>query len=211
MEGMTAGDLVVAPGQAEQTASDMRMVVRSARLDGCFSVMEGEVRPGEILAFHTHANEDQHMYLLNGELHFEVGGADGIRFTAAGGSHVLKPRGSSHGFWNLGDEPVRYIETSTRDGFERFVDGRREGLGTMVDDGTDELGMSFELHRTVEVMREFKLTGLAGANASNPAELLADPAVRRLIREDRDVRELLLRVGGGKLRTAIRQLLPGAR
>jgi quercetin dioxygenase-like cupin family protein len=71
----------------------MRAIFRTERLGGHFSIMEGEVRPGEILVFHTHANEDQHMYLLNGELPFEVGGAGGLRFTAGGGSHVLKPRG----------------------------------------------------------------------------------------------------------------------
>lgn len=106
MTQLSASDLVVLPGQGEQTASDMVFIMRSARLGGHFSIMQGEVRPGELLAFHTHANEDQHMYLVDGELHFEVGGADGLRFTAGAGAHVPKPRGSSHGFWNLGQETV---------------------------------------------------------------------------------------------------------
>lgn len=29
---------------------------------------------------------------------------------------VLKPRGITHGFWNLGNPPVRYVATSTQDG-----------------------------------------------------------------------------------------------
>ena len=94
MSKLCATDLVVQPGQGEKTASDMVIIFRNAKLAGHFSIMEGEVRPKEILSFHTHANEDQHMYIINGELHFEVGGKDGIRFTAGAGSHVLKPRGS---------------------------------------------------------------------------------------------------------------------
>ncbi|MEM9493755.1 MAG: cupin domain-containing protein, partial [Myxococcota bacterium] len=73
------------PGEGEKTSSDMMMIFRSARLAGHFSIMQGEVRPGEILSFHSHSNEDQHMYIMSGELHFEVGGADGIRFTAGAG------------------------------------------------------------------------------------------------------------------------------
>ena len=40
----------------------------------------------------------------------EVGGEDGLRFTAPAGSHVLKPDGIEHASWNLGDEDVEYIE-----------------------------------------------------------------------------------------------------
>ncbi len=200
-------DIVIRRGQGEKTASDMRIIARSARLDGCFSIMEGEVRPRELLAFHTHTNEDQHMYIIEGTLHFEVGGADGVRFTAGAGDHVLKPRGSSHGFWNLGDTPARYVETSTRDGFEHFVDSRAEGLGSMVGGGTGELGMSFETARALEVMREFELTGLAGANMEDPEELIRDPAFRQMLREDETTRELMLYIGGAKVKQAIRDLL----
>lgn len=199
-------DLRIQPADQEATASDMMMVVRSAKLAGHFSVMQGEVRPNEILSFHTHSNEDQHMYIISGELHFEVGGAAGIRFTAGAGSNVLKPRGSSHGFWNVGDEPVRYIETSTQDGFEKFVDSRQDGLGAMVGGATSELGMTFETDRTLAVMKEFGLTGLAGANLPSPKELLKDPAFRELMK-DPDNREFFLYLGGAKLKEWVKKFL----
>jgi len=205
---MSVSDFVVRPGEAEQTSADMVIAVRSAKLSSHFSIMEGEVRPNELLGFHTHANEDQHMYIINGELHFEVGGADGLRFTAGAGCHVLKPRGSSHGFWNLGNQTVRYVETSTQDGFEKFVDSRGEGLGSMLGTGTGELGMSFETGRSVDVMKEFGLTGMAGANVSDPKELIKDPAFRQLLAENEDIRELALYLGGAKIRQALRDLLP---
>jgi mannose-6-phosphate isomerase-like protein (cupin superfamily) len=203
MTDLNAADLVIHPGQGEKTASDMAMIVRSRRLGNHFSIMEGEVRPGELLAFHTHANEDQHMYIIEGELHFEVGGSDGIRFTAGPGAHVLKPRGSSHGFWNLGKTTARYVETSTESGFEHFVDGREEGLASMVGQATEALGMSFETQRALEVMKEFSLTGLAGANLPPPHELLADPGFRSMIKNDPVAREFFVQLGGVKLKEAI--------
>ena len=76
---------------------------------------------------------------------------------------------------------MRYVETSTESGFEHFVDGRADGLGAMLGAATSELGMSFELERSLEVMKEFQLSGLAGANVSDPKELLAgiDSQIRR--------------------------------
>lgn len=198
-------DLRIQPQQQEQTASDMKIVARTEKLAGHFSVMEGEVRPNEILGFHTHANEDQHMYIIEGELHFEVGGAGGLRFTAKAGDHVLKPRGSSHGFWNLGKTTARYVETSTEEGFENFVDGRQEGLSSMISGATEELGMSFETARTLEVMKEFKLTGLAGANVSDPRELLQDPKFQEQLKNDETTRELFLYMGGTKIEGAVKE------
>jgi len=203
----TAQDLRIQPADQEQTASDMNIVARNARLSGHFSVMQGEVRPREILGFHTHANEDQHMYIIAGELHFEVGGAGGLRFRAKAGDHVLKPRGSSHGFWNVGDTAAHYVETSTQDGFERFVDSRKQGLSTMVGGATESLGMSFETERTLEVMKEYELTGLAGANVSNPEELIKDPAFREMMRTNEAARELFLYLGGTKLEALVKGLL----
>jgi len=207
MSELNANDLVVKSGHGEKTASDMQMICRNAKLSGHFSIMEGEVRPKELLVFHTHANEDQHMYIINGELHFEVGGANGIRFTAGAGSHVLKPRGSSHGFWNMGTETVRYIETSTEGGFEQFVDGRSGGLGSMLGAATSELGMTFERGRALEVMKEFGITGLAGVNLPAPHELVSDPAFLEMLRTNAETRELFLYLGGAKLKEAFKKLL----
>lgn len=209
-------DLLIRPADHEETASDMKIIARTSKLAGHFSVMLGEVRPGEILSFHTHANEDQHMYIINGELQFEVGGAGGLRFSAGAGDNVLKPRGSSHGFWNVTDQTVHYIETSTEDGFEKFVDSRSEGLMAMIGGATDELGMSFETERTLEVMKEFRLSGIAGANA-DPEELIRDPRFHEMMRTNETMRELVFYMGGAALEDKFQDLvsklppLPGRR
>ena len=202
MFNLSPSDLVVNASNGEKTASDMVMIFRNKQLGSHFSIMQGEVRPRELLAFHTHANEDQHMFIIEGELHFEVGGKDGIRFTAGAGDHVLKPRGSSHGFWNLGDSTARYVETSTEGGFEHFVDSREDGLGAMVGGATAELGMSFEIGRAIEVMKEFGLTGLAGANL-DLKELVHDHKFHQLMRDNAEAREFFLYMGGAKLKEVV--------
>ena len=137
---------------------------------------------------------------------FEVGGADGIRFTAGPGAHILKPRGISHGFWNLGDETAHYVETSTEGGFEQFVDSRQEGLGSMIGGAQSELGMTFETGRALEVMKEFGLTGLAGANLPEPKELIKDPAFREMMKSSEEGREFFKYMAGVKIKEAFKGL-----
>ena len=92
-------------------------------------------------------------------------------------------------------------------GFERFVDGRQDGLSAMISSASEDLGMSFETARTLEVMKEFGLTGLAGANVSDPEELIEDPAFHEMMRTNEVAREMFLYLGGTKLRARIGDLL----
>ena len=73
----------------------------------------------------------------------------------------------------------------------------------MVGQATEALGMSFETQRALEVMKEFSLTGLAGANLPPPHELLADPGFRMMIKTDPITREFFVHLGGVKLKEAI--------
>jgi len=168
MTDFTRSDLVIGPDEGEETSTDMVIKARTAQLGGDFSIMHGEVRPNELLAPHTHHNEDQAVYLLNGSLEFEIGGKGGLRFSAGVGDWVLKPRGVSHGFWNTGDETVHYIELSGKDGFERFIDSRAEGIDNLVRTGEQELGMEIHVERIPGLMLKHKLKGLAGANVPTP-------------------------------------------
>ncbi len=171
MSTLSVQDLCIPPDGGEETASDMLIKARSTALGGDFSIMHGEVRPHELLAPHTHDNEDQAVFVITGELEFEVGGRDGLRFSAGPGSWVLKPRGISHGFWNVKDTTVQYVELSGRDGFEQFVDARQDGLLSMVMTGQRELGISFHAERIPELMAKHGLTGLAGINTDDLPKL----------------------------------------
>ncbi len=174
MSNYSIKDLRIAPGEGEATASDMVIIARSNMLGGDFSIMHGEVRSRHLLVNHTHENEDQAVFLLAGELEFEVGGRNGLRFSAKAGDWVLKPRGIQHGFWNMNEETARYIELSGRDGFERFVDARRDGIRAMTAKG-EEVGMTFHYDRIPELMLKHRLTGLSGVNVEAPSfkEILA--------------------------------------
>jgi quercetin dioxygenase-like cupin family protein len=68
---------------------------------------------------HTHSNEDEWTYVLEGEVGLEVGEQV---LVARPGSLVLKPRGVPHAFWNAADEPARMLEVVTPGGFETYFE-----------------------------------------------------------------------------------------
>jgi len=154
-------DLLKKPGEGEKTATDMVIMARSRDMGGDFSVMEGVIKPGELLAPHTHKFEDQMVYVITSELVFEVGGADGLRFVAPTGSYVQKPRGVMHAFWNATDTPARYIELSGRDRFEGFVDSKQRGNLTSTHNAERDWGMTMHLEEIPRLMKDNQLTGLA--------------------------------------------------
>ncbi len=90
---------LVTPDQGSESNTHLDVKVSSRLLGGDFSIMQGIMKPGDLLCPHTHEREDQCVYVIDGELEFELGGKDGLRFKAGAGSYVVKPRGISHGFW----------------------------------------------------------------------------------------------------------------
>ena len=163
-------DLLIRPnlGEGEKTETDMLIVSRAKMLGGDFSIMQGTIGPLELLAPHKHEREDQAVFVISGELEFEVGGDGGLRFTAGAGSYVLKPRGVEHCFWNLSKtETVHYIELSGRDGFEKFVDYRKQGIIKWQVKANAELKMHTNYLRIPKLMLQHGLTGLASANFGN--------------------------------------------
>ena len=66
---------------------------------------------------HTHRNEDEFSYILEGEVGAEIGGRTVV---ARPGDLIVKPRGVPHAFWNPGDAPARILEVITPGGFEHY-------------------------------------------------------------------------------------------
>lgn len=66
---------------------------------------------------HTHRDEDEWSFVLQGEVGVELAGQVHL---ARPGDLVLKPRGVPHAFWNPGDEPARLLEVITPSGFEHY-------------------------------------------------------------------------------------------
>jgi quercetin dioxygenase-like cupin family protein len=77
---------------------------------------------------HTHRNEDEWTYVLEGEIGVELGSET---HTAQPGDLILKPRNVPHAFWNGTDEPARLLEIITPGGFEGYF----ERLGDLLADG----------------------------------------------------------------------------
>ena len=154
-------DLLKKPGEGEKTATDMVIKARARDMGGDFSVMQGTINPGELLAPHSHKFEDQLVYVITSELVFEVGGADGLKFTAPAGSYVQKPRGIMHCFWNSTDTPAHYIELSGRERFEGFVDSKQNGDLQSTLNAERDWGMIMNIEEIPRLMKENNLTGLA--------------------------------------------------
>jgi uncharacterized cupin superfamily protein len=69
---------------------------------------------------HTHAREDECLFVLEGEMKCYV---DGKVVLAQEGSYVIKPRGVPHAFYNTGAQTVRVMEILTPgSAFEGYFD-----------------------------------------------------------------------------------------
>ncbi|NET56639.1 MAG: cupin domain-containing protein [Symploca sp. SIO2E6] len=171
LERFEVKNLLKQPGEGEETATHLTIKARARDMGGDFSVMEGVINPQELLAPHTHKFEDQLVYVITSELVFELGGADGLRFTAPAGSYVQKPRGIMHAFWNITDTPARYIELSGKDGFEGFVDSQKQGAFQGTKNAERDWGMIWNLEELIRLMKENKLTSLAAMDTEHLASL----------------------------------------
>jgi len=74
---------------------------------GAFAILEFTLGPLRLVPPHTHVEEDELSYVLEGEVGFRVGDTVTI---ARPGTDVQKPRGIQHTFWNGTDHPVRVME-----------------------------------------------------------------------------------------------------
>ena len=64
--------------------------------------------PGGAVPMHIHHNEDESIYLLEGELVFQVGDE---KFEVHKGGTVYMPKGVAHGFRIAGDKPAHILFT----------------------------------------------------------------------------------------------------
>ncbi len=93
-----------------------RIIHRSA--DGALVIVEHPLGPRALGSpVHTHANEDEYSFILEGTVGFELGGE---AFEASTGALVVKPRHVPHAFWNPTDEPARILELISPAGFENY-------------------------------------------------------------------------------------------
>lgn len=91
--------------------------VKSADTRGVFSVIQIITPPGGGAALHVHENEDELVYLLQGEIEVTLGDQTML---AVPGVTALLPRGIAHGFTNVGDTPSILIDTILPGAFDNY-------------------------------------------------------------------------------------------
>ena len=113
----------VGPGQGTvihgPVGGPLTFKARGEQTGGSLTALENVIPPGEGPPVHTHANEDESWYVIEGELRFKLG--DELS-TATAGSFVFVPRGVPHAFKNVGGEPARLLVMFTPSGMELFFD-----------------------------------------------------------------------------------------
>jgi quercetin dioxygenase-like cupin family protein len=120
MQATAVGHLL-GPDQGETVhllALGVRFLVDGERTGGAFSLVEHPLPPRALGApLHTHHNEDEYSYVLQGRFGVQLG-LDTLE--VGPGDLLFKPRGVAHAFWNAGDEPARLLELISPAGFEHY-------------------------------------------------------------------------------------------
>ena len=93
--------------------------VRGGETDGSVTAFETVVAPGLGPPLHEHANEEETLYVLEGEVRFKLGEE---MVSGPPGTFVFVPRGTSHTFQNVGQTPARMLIHFTPSGMERFFE-----------------------------------------------------------------------------------------
>ena len=123
-----------------------RITVKLASEDtgGVYSVAEEISPPQGGPPPHTHSQEDETLYVLEGEVEFLLG-EDTI--PAGAGSCIYVPRGALHTFKNVGTLPSRVLVVLSPGGFEKFFleAGEPAPEGSSPPEGEPDVGRIVEL------------------------------------------------------------------
>ena len=120
--------------------------VSSEETGGAFAVAEETTPPGGGPPPHLHANEDESLYVLEGEVEFLVGERT-IRADA--GSSAYVPRNVLHTFKNVGETPSRMLAVVSPGGLEEFFleAGEEATEGSSPPEGGPDVGRIVEIGR----------------------------------------------------------------
>jgi quercetin dioxygenase-like cupin family protein len=108
-----------------------------AETAGSLTTLESLIAPGDGPPLHTHAREDEVLYVLEGDFRFQLG--DDVH-EAPPGSVMYVPSGVPHCFQNAGDSPGRLLVFFTPSGMERFF-GLTDGDRAAFEAAAAQVGM----------------------------------------------------------------------
>jgi quercetin dioxygenase-like cupin family protein len=125
-----AHPFVVGPGEGQSTeigGLGVDFKVWGETTGRTLSIIEHPMQPGRLVPPHTHHDEDELSYVLEGSFGVRIG--DDVRIVGPG-TYVYKPKGVPHTFWNAGDRLARLIEIIWPAGFEYFFKSLGEAART---------------------------------------------------------------------------------
>ena len=112
--------VVSGTGKAFWGPGDMyTFLVSGEQAGGAIFAMEGLVPAGGGPPPHIHENEDETLYILEGECEVQIGDQ---HLKASTGDSVFLPRGVVHAFRNKGPDTLRLILTFVPAGIEQFFE-----------------------------------------------------------------------------------------
>ena len=123
-------------------AGQLTFKARGVETGGALTLFETVVAPGEGPPLHIHVDDDEFIYVLEGQLRFRLG--DAVQ-EAPAGSFVFIPKGLAHTWQNAGDSSARFLVgfAPAAPGMERFFERtaeiedaprRREAFGDFAGD-----------------------------------------------------------------------------
>jgi quercetin dioxygenase-like cupin family protein len=99
----------------------LTFMARGEQTGGAATAFETTAAPGQGPPLHTHAREDEMLYVLQGRLRVRL---EETVHEAPAGSFVFIPRGVPHVWQNAGDDTARFLVlfTPAAPGMERFFE-----------------------------------------------------------------------------------------
>lgn len=101
----------------------MELLATSDDTDGAWSLIAAEADPGQGPGPHWHKEMIEGVYVLAGEVHFEI---DGESRRAGPDKFVLVPPRKVHSFAVVSNEPARYLIMVSPGGFEEYFEELQE-------------------------------------------------------------------------------------
>jgi quercetin dioxygenase-like cupin family protein len=160
--------IVLQPGEGTAVGNPvggaLTFKVRSEDTDGVLAAFESVAAPGEGPPLHTHADEDEIWYALEGT--FRVRLEDDVR-DAPAGTFVFIPRRAVHTWQNVGETPGRVLVIFTPGGFERFFERFAREAGDAPAEAFGRIGGEIGMSVVGPPLRESHPLPAAAGTATN--------------------------------------------
>jgi mannose-6-phosphate isomerase-like protein (cupin superfamily) len=141
---------------------EFRFRVPASATGGAVSMAQGSLAPGFLGAPpHTHAHEDEILFVLEGTIHVMV---DEIVTEVPAGAIHVRPLGRPHTFWNAGPTTARWMDCYAPGGHEEYLKevtalftagagAVRERLPAV----GAKYGITYQMERLPAILAEYKL------------------------------------------------------